>query len=268
MLWRVYEAPLLAVAASFALVIAGRMRAVPWATGAAAAAGMLLGWGWRLDRPVALSALGRSLSASAGTAQHLLLIAAAALGAGLLAERGRSRWLAMAAAVLVGWWMARSPAAGAQFWRAWLAGAALVMLLLGAESRGANGRLGGAGRLTAVPFALVAGLLAVGVPAPWPNVALVGAGAVLPLLAAEGAVPLPLAMLGAAMVMAASLGAGRLARGGFGPVDLACLLALAAPWLVSPAAQRLGRAAPAAPIAVAIVAGALAWVGRLALVHR
>lgn len=262
MLWRAYEAPLLAFAASLALVAAGRVRAVPWATGAAAAAGMLLGWAWRLARPFALPALERSLSASAGTARHLLLIAAVALGAGLLAERGRSRWLTAAAAVFVGWWMACSPAAGAQFWRAWLAGALLVVLLLDANGRG------GAGRLVAVPLALAAGLLAVGAPAPWPDVALVAAGAALPLLAADIATPLPLAMLGAAMAMAASLGAGRLARGGFGAVDLACLLALAAPWLVAPAAQRLGRAAPAAPVAVAAVAGALAWIGRLALVHR
>ena len=263
MLWRAYEAPLLAFAVSSALVLAGRMRALPWATGAATAAGMLLGWVWRLYRPFALPTLERTLSASAGTAQHLLLIAAVALGAGLLAERGRSRWLTAAAAVLVGWWVARSPAAGAQFWRAWLAGAVLVVVLLGASGRGS-----GAGRLAAVPLALAAGLLAVGAPAPWPDVALVAAGAALPLLAAENATPLPLAMLGAAMTVAASLGAGRLVRGGFGPVDLACLLALAAPWLVAPAAQRLGRATPAAPVAVAAVIGALAWVGRLALVHR
>ena len=263
MLWRAYEAPLLGFAASLVLVLAGRTRAAPWATGVAAAAGMLFGWAWRLDRPFRLAAFGHSLSASAGTAQHLVLVAAAALGAGLLAGRGRGRWLAAAAAVLVGWWMARGPAAGAQFWRAWLAGSLLMVLLLAA-----TGRAGDAKRLAAVPLALATGLLAVRAPVPWPDVALVGAGAVLPLLATEGAAPLPLAMVGTAMAMGADLSAGRLARGGFGAVDLACLLALAAPWLVAATARRLGRAERAAPVVVAVVAGAVAWVGRLALIHR
>ena len=263
MLWRAYEAPLLGFAASLVLVLAGRTRAAPWAASVAAAAGMLLGWAWRLDRPSRLAALGHTLFASAGTAQHLLLVAAAALGAGLLAEKGRSRWLTLAAAILVGWWMARSPAAGVQFWRAWLVGALLVVLLLAVD-----GRAGGAKRLAAVPLALAAGLVAVRAPVPWPDVALVAAGAVLPPLVVADGAPLPLAMLGAALALGASLSAGRLARGGFDSVDLACLLALAAPWLVAPAARRLGRAEPAAPVVVAVVAGALAWVGRLALLHR
>lgn len=256
---RAYEAPLLALALSLALVFAGRMRRTAWATGGAAGTGALLGWGLRLGGPRPWSAL----IAPASTAQHLLLVAAVALGAGLLGARLRGawpgRWLAVAVAILVGWWVARSPAAGAQFWRAWVVCAALVAPLL---------RAGDAGRLAAAPLALGAGLLAAGASAPWQDIGFVVAAAALPLLAAQGVAPLPVALLGAATATAASLGAGRLARGGIGSVDLACALALAAPWLVAPAARRLGRAAPAAPIAVAVVAGALAWVGRLALAHH
>jgi hypothetical protein len=252
-----HQAPVLAIAVSLALVLTGRLPRAGWAAGAAAGAGALLGWGARLGGPRPW----RLVFAPESTPQHLLLVAAVILGAGLLATKVRSRGLAAASAVLAGWWVALSPAAGVQFWRAWLAIAVLPILLLrvAADTK----------RLAAAPLALAAGLLATGAPSPWPDVGLVAAAAALPLLAAEGAMaPLPLALLGVTTAAAADLGAGRLPRAGFGPVDLACLLALAAPLAVAPAARRLGRAAPAAPAAVAVIAGVLAWIGRLALAHR
>lgn len=250
-----YQAPLLTFTLSLALVLAGRMRRLAWAPGAAAGAGALAGWGLRFGGTHPW----RALLVPTGTAQSLLLVAAVALGAGVLTARLRSRWLVAATAVLVGWLVARNPAVGAQFWRAWLAVALIVLLLL---------RVGDARHLAAAPLALAAGLLAVRAPVPWIDAGIIAAAAALPLLAVEGAAALPLALLGAAATAAADVGAGRLTRGGFGPLDFACLLALAAPFAVAWAAKRLGRASPGAPVAVAALAGALAWAGRLALVHR
>lgn len=250
-----YQAPLLAFVLSLALVLAGRFRRAAWVPGAAAGAGALLGWALRLAGMRPWQALFRP----AAMPQHLLLVAVVVLGAGLATARTRSRWLTAAAAVLIGWWVARNPATAAQFWRAWLAVVLLVPLLL---------RVGDTRRLATVPLALAAGLLAIRVSAPWGEAGIIAAAAVLPLLAVEGGAPLPLALLGAAMVAVADLGAGRLPRGGFGPVDLACLLALAAPFVVGWAAKRMGQVAAIAPVAVAALAGVLAWIGRLALLHR
>jgi hypothetical protein len=258
--WHTYEPPLLALAASLALmlagrVLAGRARGATRLAASAAAAGALLGW-W-----VQLAGLRRwrALFDPASTAQHLLLVAVVALGTGLLAPRLRERWLVAAGAVLAGWWVARSPVSGEQFWRAWLVIGLLVALLA---------RAGDAIRVGAVPLALAAGLCATGAPAPWLGVALTGAAAALPVLVAHEVPALPLAILGATTVGAADLGAGRLARGGFGPVDAACLLALLAPLAVALARGRMRRAAPLAPVLVAAAVGLMAWGGRLALAHR
>ena len=257
--WRAYEPALLAFAASLTLVFVGRARGAARATASAAAAGALLGW-W-----VQLAGLRRwrALFEPASTAQHLLLVAVVALGAGLLAPRLRERWLVGASAALAGWWVARSPASGLQFWRAWFLIGLLVALIA---------RAGDAARVAAVPLALAAGVYAAGAPAPWLGVALTAAAAALPLLIAHEtpALPIaaPIAVLGAATAGAVDLGAGRLARGGFGPVDAACLLALAAPLAVAPVRNRMRRAAPLAPVLAAAAAGLLAWGSRLALAHR
>ena len=250
-----YVAPLLAFALSLALVLSGRLRRLVQAPNVAAAAGALVGWTLRLGgtRPW------RVVLTPATTPQHLLLVATVALGAGLLATRVRNRWLAGAAALLAGWWVAHSPATGPQFWRAWLAVVLLTVLLL---------RVGDVRRLAAAPLALAAGLIAARATAPWVDVGLVAAASVLPLLATDGTALLPLALLAAAVTITTDLGAGRLSHGGFGPVDLACLIALASPVAVAPAARRMGGAGSGAPVAVAVLAGALAWAGRLALIHR
>ena len=63
----------------------------------------------------------------------------------------------------------------------------------------------------------------------------------------------------ATAMAAASLGGGRLVRGRIGAVDVACLAAAVAPWLVRPLAVRIPRAAWLAPPAAAATAAGVAW---------
>ena len=256
-------APLIAFAASLLMIAAGRMHRAHAAWRLAIPCGALAGWGWRLAGHAGFAPWWHAVAAPRSTAAHLLLIAVIAiLVAGSDAVplgRLRGRWLAIAAAIVAGWWIARSPASGAQFWRAWLAASLLAALL---------GTIRGAGRLAAAPLAFAAALAVMHAPAPWPGMAFVLAAASIPILAVAEVSALPLALLVSGTVVAAVLGAGRMAHREFGPVDLAALLAVAAPWTVAPLTSRLGRAARAAPVVAAAIAGLLAYFGQLAHLYR
>ncbi len=243
-----YRAPPLALVVALALTRAGRVRAVfPFVSTAVAA---LLGWAWLLEgaRPW------RMLWAPVGTAQHLVLAAAAAIGLGLVGARRHGRWIVLGAVVAVAWWVAGSPPARDEFWRVWLAGALAIGVVQWASAAEQV-------RGVAAPFALAAGLGAAGAAWPWPLAALVLAAAALPGL--RGGVPvLPLAVLTGATATAASLGAGRLVQGRVTAVDCACVLALLAPRAVPSVARRLGTRNVAAPFIVVIGAAALTWAVR------
>lgn len=214
----------------------------------AAAAGwaVLLGGGWRM------------VLWPRGVAEHVLTPALVLVGAGIVARWVRTRWLAVGVAVFAAWWMAGSGVARPEFWRVLFGGMAAAWVLTRAGV--GEPRQGVAAALT-----VWGGLVVGGAPVVPVGVAMVLTGAVAGVAVAgrEGVVPPALVMVG---VLAADLAAGRLVRGGVGMVDLACLGAVGAPWLVPAMERGLGRrlrgaAGFVAPIAVAAGVVFVAWVG-------
>ncbi len=236
--------PLLA----FGVGLAGRAAGARWAVAASGAAGALAGWMALLP----WASAPRAVLAPRAVPEFLLLPAAAAALAGIAASRLRGRaerWAPWALAVLAGWWLARSAPARPEFWRVWFAVVLAAWLLTrAAGTSGANGRA------LAAALALWGALLLAGVPPVWAAAAAAGAAWL-----AGGALP---PVLLAALAAAADLGAGRLVQGRVNAVDLACLLAPGAAWLVPWTAARLGRRGRvlAVPAAAALAVGA-AWLG-------
>lgn len=246
-----YLPAFVAVAVVLSMALLGRVVARPGFGPAAAAAGVLAGWAALLPAQA-----WRAVLTPRGMMDALLLPAVAAVLLGLLSPwlRGRAeRWGPVLLILLTGWWVAG--AGRAEFWRVWL----VVGLAAWALGRGATGA-----RVTAAALALWGGLVLAGAPAMWIAAALVAVAASGAVWAAGGVLP-PVLLV--AVAACADLAAGRLVRGRVTAVDVACVLAVAAAWLVPVLAPRLGRRTGpllAVPVAAAAVVGA-GWVVARAL---
>lgn len=252
LVWTAHRAPLLAGVAALALsLLAAAVRRPGWAA-AAGPLGVAVGWAALAG---VTNAPGAVLAPRALT-EHLLLPGALALAAAVALPFARGRWATtgwMLLGAVIGWWLAGSPAGRAEFWRVAAATALLAWVMAGTAGRDPA-------TAAAAALALWAALLAVGVPTVWLGAAGVVAAAALGGVVARASPPTPaLAMLVATAMAAVSLGAGRLVRGQIGAVEVACLAAAAAPWLVRPLAGRVPRAAWLAPFAAAVVAAGAAW---------
>lgn len=133
-------------------------------------------------------------------------------------RRGRwVRWGPVWLAAGLTWWVAHMPGGQEEFWRVWAVASVAVWVLARGVGAIAPGK---AVRASAAAAALAGGLAVTGAPLGWLVAALVllVSGPVAPVLTGVTAV-------------AASLGAGRLGRGGFGPVDAACVGSVLVPVL-------------------------------------
>jgi len=254
-LFQGYGPALLALAVALVVGAAARLSGRGGA-GLAGAAGALAGW----------AAMAPSLVAawSPRTVQDFALLPAAGVLLAAAAApwlRGRpGRWLPALLTVGAGWWLAGSTPARPEFWRVWAVVAVAAVLL---------GRVFGTqgGRSVATAAALAVGLVVAKAAPAW-----LGFGAVLGLAAVGagvtgGAMPAVLVVVGAAVV---DLGLGRLVRGGFNAIDLACVLApvagLVAAWAVPRLGRRWGvmRDVVGVLVGMAVVAGAV-WLGSRAI---
>ena len=247
--WAAYAGPVLAFGVSLLAVALGRLTRGRWLP---AAVGVLVGWAVL----VPVQALGVALITPRTPVDFLLLPVLLTLVAGLLPGR-LGRWAPVLVVVAAGWWLAGSPAAGRQFWRVWAA-VALAAWLLSRAVRQEPGR-GVAAALT-----LWGGLVVAGAPPVWGVVSLVLLAAALALLAGRAALPPVLVAVAGA---AACLGSGRMARGGFGAVDAAVLLVIAAPVLVPVLRARMGRLGRAGPVLAVPASAALAVAGAWCVVR-
>lgn len=253
-----YGGPLAALLIALAVPLAARGKA--WADAAAPMA-LLVGWALLLR----MSQLPRAIWAPSRGVEALLAPALACLaGIALLAWRGgrQARLIAIGAAVFAGWWVARENVGLADFWRVWFGIGVLAYLL----SRIMQGR---ADRALVLAGALLGGLAVAGAASAWLMAAAVAAAAATGLGAAGVSAALPAAAL-AALIGASELAGGRLLRGRVGLVDVACLAAMAAPFIADLAAARLKRLPPrvSAVLSRAIgvgVAVGMTWVLRRAL---
>lgn len=239
-------APLAALA--LAMIWAGllRWRRRPMTAGLGLAFGAALG--------VTLL-LGVGLASPRQLAERLPVLA---LGAALLAlplAWGKHGWLAgLLGAVFTGWWMAGGPLTEADLVRAAPAGLALMLLvpLLQIESAPSW-----RGVLAAV--ALVAGLLASGIPGPWVMLALILLSAAFAQQVAGGGVMPDTARLPFAMLLAALVAGPLLARGS--AADWAAALAPLAPLLLGPrlTGRLKGWRASLVVVSLAALPVAAAW---------
>ena len=254
-----YAAPLLALAVALAGSLFCRTKArAAWLPATAALAALA---GWALLLPA--SRLVRAgLTPNAGPAVLLAPAAACVVGAGLVAWRGGrlGRWAPALLAVFAGWWLARASAGRTEFWRVWFA----VVLVAAALSRVIAGQ---PARGLACALALWGGLVLASAPTVWIAAALVAVFVWAGLLLSGSGGALPSAVL-AALIGGADLAAGRLVRARLDGVDLACLLAIAAPLLAGAAEARIGRRWGRFGPVLASVAGASAAVAAMWLLQR
>ena len=250
--WAAHRAPLLASALALAVALLATALRRPALAAAAGPVGVAVGW-------AALAAVGGAprLALSPRTLpERLLLPAALALVAVAVLPLARGRWATagwMLLGALIGWWLAGTPAARVEFWRVGAACTLLAWALAASAGRDA-------GPAAAAALTLWGALLLVGAPAMSLGAASVVAAAALGSLVARPWPPAPaLAVLAAAAAAAASLGGGRLVRGQVAAVDVACLAAAVAPWLVRPIGGLVPRAAWLAPFAAAAAATGAAW---------
>lgn len=248
------QAPLLALAVAGLGAAFARGRWAGWA-GLPGAAATLAGWAALL--PIAEAS--RAALSPRGLPDQLL---APALAVAVLCAAGPwlpgrlARWAPWMAVALVGWWLARFMAGRADFWRVWAVFALAAWLL-------ARGVAGQAPLAWTAALAGVAALALTHAPPPLSAILLVLAAAWAPAAMLGVQAKLAPALLAAAALASADLAAGRLQRGGLNAVDLACLAAFGAPWLVPALAVRLGRHRILAPTMAAAAAAGVAWAGSL-----
>lgn len=253
-----YAAPIAAFLVALVLPLLGRGQAWVAATGGAA-----LFVGWALLLPISL--LPRVVWAPHRGVETLLAPAlACAVSAALLAWRGsnRPRLEAVLLAVFTGWWVARDGVGTVDFWRVWFGVAALAGLI----GRIAAGR---ADRMLVLALALWGGLTVAATGAVWQLAALVATACAAGLVGAGAGTAVPAAAI-AALLGAADLAGGRLLRGHLDGTDLACIAALAAPFVADAASARLGRmsdrvAAVSSSVIGAAITVAAVWLLRRAL---
>ena len=249
--WAAHHAPMLAGAVGLLLVLAARASGRSVLAAAAGPSAVAAGW-----TALLLTAGWRFVLQPRSMAEHVALPAFSAVVVALLLPYARGRWPAVLTVLLgvgAGWWLAGSPVGRSEFWRVWVAAAALswgLARLVGTDPA----------KAAAAAFALWGGLLAVSAPASWQAIGSVLAATAAVLLAGRPSPPVvSFTMLVAVAMVAVSLGAGRLVRGQLGAADAACAAALATPLLVPVLARRMGRAGWLAPILAAGVAAAIAW---------
>ena len=182
--------------------------------------------------------------------------------AGALGTRVRSRWVPAAGVCFASWWLAGSPMGRPEYWRVLFGALLLAWLLRRLDAQVPH-------RALAVMLTVCFGLLLGSAPQAWvlAMAVLAACYAGVSLGNAGSSVVSGLTMLG---MVAADLAGGRLMRGSFGTVDLACLGAIGTPVLLSPLEsvfrRRLGRAArPGAIIVAAGVVAGMAWLVARAL---
>ena len=250
-----YQAPLLALVVAGLGAAFARGRWAGWA-GLPGALGTLAGWAALLP----LAGAGWAALLPRGLPDQLLLpaLAVAVLCAAGPWLPGRvARWAPWAVTAFAGWWLATSLAGRTEFWRVWAAFALVAWLLV-------RGIAGQAPRAWAAALAGVAGLALTRSPPPLGAIGLVLAAAWAPAAVLGIQARLAPALLVAAALVSADLAAGRLQRGAMNAVDLACLAALGAPWLVPLLAARMGQRTlgPAmAAVGAAIATAGAAWAG-------
>jgi hypothetical protein len=251
-----YAAPLAAFVVASAVWLAARGRA--WA-GTAGGLGLLAGWALLLP----IRVLPRAIWASPRGVEVLVLPALVCVaGVALTAWRGgrQGRLIAVVLAGFAGWWVARNEVGTAEFWRVWFAIAGLTWVV----ARVCAGR---AERFLVLALALWGGLAVAGTGAAWLMAAAVAVSAAAGLLAAGADAALPAAAV-AALLGVADLAHGRLLRGRLDTIDLACVAALAAPFVAAALAGRLGRMSDRLAPVLAGVVGAGATVVAVWVLRR
>ena len=242
-------APLAALALATAWAGLLRWRRRPLTAGLGLALATLLG---------VVLLLGLTLASPRQLAERLPVLALAAATLALPLAWGRRGWLAfllgLLAAGFTGWWMAGGPLTEADLLRAAPAGLALMLLVPLVQLEAAPPWRG---VLAAV--ALLAGLLASGIPGPWVMLGLILLSASFgQQLAGGGAMP-DSARLPFAMLLAALLAGPLLARGA--AADWAAALAPLAPLLLGPrlTGRLKGWRAGLLIILLAVLPVAAAW---------
>ncbi|MBS7788515.1 hypothetical protein KTR66_00835 [Roseococcus sp. SDR] len=202
--------------------------------------------------------LGVMLASPRQLAERLPVLSLVALGLTLPLAWGRRGWLAallgLSGAVFTGWWMAGGPLTEADLLRAAPAGLALMLLVPLVQIEAAPPWRG---VLAAV--ALVAGLLASGVPGPWVMLGLILLSAAFGQQVAGGGAMADTARLPFAMLLAALVAGPLLARGA--AADWAAAIAPLAPLLLGPrlSGRLKGWRASLIIVLLAAVPVAAAW---------
>ena len=255
-----YQAPLLALAVAGLGASVAHGKWAGWA-GLPGAAGTLAGWVALLP----LAGQWRAALSPRGLPDALLLpalVVAVLCAAGPRMPARLARGAPWAVTAFIGWWLATSLASLTEFWRVWAVFALVAWLL-------ARGVAGQVPRAWAAALAGLAGLALTRSPPPLGAIGLVLAAAWAPAAVLAVQAKLAPVLLVAAALVSADLAAGRLQRGRLNAVDLACLAALGAPWLVPLLAARTGRYRTLGPalaaIGAAAVAAGAAWAGSLVL---
>lgn len=175
--------------------------------------------------------LGVMLPSARQLPERLPVLALVAAGLALPLAWGRRGWLAallgLLGAVFTGWWMAGGPLTEADLVRAAPAGLALMLLVPLVQIEAAPPWRG-----VLASVALLAGLLASGIPGPWVMLGLILLSAAFGQQLAGGGAMTDPARLPFAMLLAALLAGPLLARGS--AADWAAALAPLAPLLLGP----------------------------------
>jgi hypothetical protein len=253
-----YAGPLLAAGAALLGALLCRAKARRPLLPAVGALAALAGWAAMLPRATVLQAASETRTDPG----LLLLPGVVAVTLSLLGVWAqRQRFAALVLVIVVGWWVAGSPAGKPEFWRVCAA-----TILVGAVLSGGTAREPSRGLASAV--ALWGGLLLTRAASGWAAAALTAAGAWAGLLAAGQGAVIPAGLM-AGLVVAADLAGGQLVRGSVRGADVACVLACAGPYVaggIGAHARKLGRAGPAlAGLAAGLLLAGLAWAAQRAI---
>jgi hypothetical protein len=264
--WQRFHGPLIALAVTLALALAGRFLRMTLLATAAGGAGVVAGW---------CAVTGRLWTFSPQPSLDTLTgLAAAALVTGLFfgwLGSDRQTWICTAlAALAAGWLLSGAPRHQAALRASWPVGLGVfvaVLVFVRLLAIGTSGPL----RLALAGLTLAAALSIAGSPPVWAQLALVPGLAALAMFAFPSPPVLaavPVAVDIAALGCLAAIDLGRFPRLGFAPVDAAAIAPLLAVWLQPRAAERMGRLGRMAPPAGGVLAGAIAvglvWLARRA----
>jgi hypothetical protein len=265
--WQRFHGPLIALAVTLALALAGRFLRIGLLATAAGGAGVVAGWYvvtgrfWTLSQQPALEAL---------TGLAAVVVVSSVLFGWLGSDR--QNWIcATLAALAAGWLLSGAPRHQAALRVGWPVGLGVIVAVLVFVRFLAMGTPGPL-RLALAGLTLTAALYIPGSPPIWIQLALVAGLAALAMFALPSPsvlAAIPVAVDIAALGCLAAIDLGRLPRLGFAPVDVAAIAPLLAVWLQPRTAERMGRLGRMAPLAGGVLAGAIAvglvWLARRAL---